>query len=109
MFWVIGGALEAFSTQSCMLLWMKSTKMFSVPQNNDYPLGVTAIGIVVTLLTAIAIDATGKHAPWGIAACVLQIAACIILLCWNSVGNGAKMGAYCKSPTTRWPMRDTRS
>lgn len=44
LFWVIGGALEAFSTQSCMLLWMKSTKRFTVSQNNDYPLGLTAVG-----------------------------------------------------------------
>ncbi|TVY27122.1 Pantothenate transporter [Lachnellula hyalina] len=94
LFWVIGGALEAFNTQSCMLLWMKSTKKFTVPQNNDYPLGLYAIGIVLTLLTSIAIDATGKHAPWGIITCVLQIVACIILLCWEHIGNGAKMGAY---------------
>ncbi len=34
MFWVIGGALEAFSTQSCMLLWMKAVKRFSISNNN---------------------------------------------------------------------------
>jgi ACS family pantothenate transporter-like MFS transporter len=94
VFWVIGGALEAFSTQSCMLLWMKTTGKFSVANNNDYPLGLTAIGIIATLFTAIAIDATRKHAPWGLAACVLQIVSCIILLCWNHIGIGAKMAAY---------------
>ncbi|KAK2802883.1 hypothetical protein FQN51_004145 [Onygenales sp. PD_10] len=94
MFWVIGGALEAFSTQSCMLLWMKTTDRFTVPQNNNYPLGITAIGIVATLVTAVAIDATGKNGPFGILACVLQIIACVVLLCWNLVGDGAKMGAY---------------
>ncbi|KAK2784974.1 hypothetical protein FQN53_008025 [Emmonsiellopsis sp. PD_33] len=113
MFWVIGGALEAFSTQSCMLLWMKTTDRFTVPQNNNYPLGITAIGtspqtskslhdtnlsqqtgIVATLVTAVAIDATGKNGPFGILACVLQVIACVVLLCWNLVGDGAKMGAY---------------
>jgi ACS family pantothenate transporter-like MFS transporter len=94
MFWVIGGALEAFSTQSCMLLWMNTTGKFSVANNNDYPLGLTAIGILATLFTAIAIDATRKHAPWGLVACVLQIVSCIILLCWNHIGIGAKMAAY---------------
>lgn len=44
IFWVIGGALEAFTTQSCMLLWMRASKLFTVPQNNTYPLGITAIG-----------------------------------------------------------------
>ena len=94
MFWVIGGALEAFSSQSCMLLWLKATGTFSVTQNNNYPLGITAIGIVATLLTAIAIDATRKHAPWGLAACAFQLVACAILLCWKQIGTGAKMAAY---------------
>lgn len=115
VFWVIGGALEAFSNQSCMLLWMKTTGNFSVPENNDYPLGVTAIGriihtidaglqavltdfigIVCTLVTSVAIDATHVHMPYGIAICGLQIISCIILLCWNSISIGAKMAAYCK-------------
>lgn len=44
MLWVIGGALESFSIQSCMLLFMKAVKKYSVTQNNTYPLGITAIG-----------------------------------------------------------------
>ena len=54
--WVIGGALESFSIQSCMLLFMKAVGRYSVPQNNTYPLGITAIGralsnhIVITLM-----------------------------------------------------------
>jgi hypothetical protein len=44
MLWVIGGALESFSIQSCMLLFMKAIGRYSVPQNNTYPLGITAIG-----------------------------------------------------------------
>lgn len=118
MFWVIGGALEAFCTQNCMLLWLNSTGEFSVAENNNYPLGVTAIGkhlpaciinqsniliqptgIVMTLVTSVAIDASGKHMPFGIVACFLQIIACIILLCWNHIDIGAKMAAFYLSGT----------
>ncbi|KAI5458355.1 major facilitator superfamily domain-containing protein [Mariannaea sp. PMI_226] len=49
MFWVLGGALEAFSTQTCMVMWMKASGLFTVPQNNTYPLGITAIGIYIEL------------------------------------------------------------
>jgi MFS transporter, ACS family, pantothenate transporter len=42
---MLGGALEAFSTQTCMVLWMKADGGFTVPQNNTYPLGITAIGM----------------------------------------------------------------
>ena len=47
MFWVIGGALEAFTTQNCMVLWMKASEIFTVPQNNTDPLGITAIGALL--------------------------------------------------------------
>lgn len=96
---MLGGALEAFSTQTCMLLWMRASGEFTVPQNNNYPLGITAIGIVLTLVTSVAIDATKVHGPYGLFACLVQLIACIILLNWNVVGTGAKMAAYCKTPT----------
>lgn len=112
--------MEAFTTQTCMVLWMKASKLFTVPQNNTYPLGITAIGrsksltqrsfnvrldetntffsgIVLTLFTSVAIDATGVHAPYGFFACGVQMITCIILLCWDSVGVGAKLGAFCKA------------
>jgi hypothetical protein len=99
-----------------MVLWMKASKLFTVDQNNTYPLGITAIGlsslyhatfcgprptdmlsgIALTLLTSVAIDATKVHAPYGILACVIQIISCVILLCWNSVSTGARMAAFCK-------------
>ncbi|KAK4084088.1 hypothetical protein PCL_04999 [Purpureocillium lilacinum] len=94
IFWMIGGALEAFSTQTCMVLWMRASGEFTVPQNNTYPLGITAIGIVMTLCTSVAIDGTGVHAPYGFFACGAQIISCIILLCWSQVTTGAKMAAY---------------
>ncbi|RSH92812.1 hypothetical protein EHS25_008258 [Saitozyma podzolica] len=93
MLWVVGGALEAFSTQSCMLLMMNALG-FSVPQKNTYTLGITAVGIFCTLLTSVLIDFSGKHVPWGLVACGLQLIPCIILLCWNQVSVGAKLAAY---------------
>ncbi len=111
MFWVIGGALEAFCNQSCMLLWMKATKRYSVEDNNDYPLGVTAIGpcvliegglsqylivgIFATLTTAVLIDTSDKHMPWGFLACGLQIVACIILII-RVIPDGAVFAGYCE-------------
>ncbi|QKX62387.1 uncharacterized protein TRUGW13939_09546 [Talaromyces rugulosus] len=94
IFWMLGGALEAFSSQTCMVLWMKASKLFTVDQNNTYPLGITAIGIALTLLTSVAIDATKVHAPYGILACAIQIISCVILLCWNSASTGAIMAAF---------------
>ena len=112
---MLGGALEAYSTQTCMVLWMKASGLFTVPQNNTYPLGITAIGmllvpwtvvdtsnadlgIVLTLCTSVAIDATGVHAPYGFIACGVQIITCVVLLCWNMVGTAAKMAAFCTLP-----------
>ncbi|RSM09142.1 hypothetical protein CEP52_004237 [Fusarium oligoseptatum] len=94
VFWMLGGALEAYSTQTCMVLWMKASGLFTVPQNNTYPLGITAIGIALTLCTSVAIDATGVHAPYGFIACGVQIITCVVLLCWNMVGTAAKMAAF---------------
>lgn len=55
------------------------------------------LGIILTLFTSVAIDATRVHAPYGFFACGVQIITCIILLCWDSVGVGAKLGSFCKA------------
>jgi MFS transporter, ACS family, pantothenate transporter len=57
---------------------------------------MSPLGIFLTLLTSIAIDATGVHAPYGFAACGVQIVTCVILLCWNIIGTDAKLAAYCE-------------
>ena len=88
--------MEAFSTQTCMLLWMQASGDYTVVQNDNYPLGITAIGIFATLCTSVAIDASGVHAPWGLLACTLQLISCVVLLCWQQIDDGAKMAAYCK-------------
>lgn len=112
---MIGGALEAYSTQTCMILWMKESGLFQVTHRNTYPLGITVIGmysltcffpdsanavfilgIVLTLCTSVAIDATGVHGPYGLFACGVQLITCIILLCWKFISIDAKMAAFCK-------------
>ncbi|KAK3175460.1 hypothetical protein K4F52_010248 [Lecanicillium sp. MT-2017a] len=93
-FWMIGGALEAYSTQTCMILWMKESGLFQVTHRNTYPLGITAIGIVLTLCTSVAIDATGVHGSYGLFACGVQLITCIILLCWKFISIDAKMAAF---------------
>lgn len=81
LFAVVTGALEAFVTQSLLLLWLKSKKaFFAQAQINTYPLGVAAVGIVSNYLAAVHIDATGKRVPMGVLACVFQLASAIMLL-----------------------------
>lgn len=84
---------------------MKPTHILAEDPETD-----STLGISLTLVTSVAIDATGVHAPYGIFACAVQIIACIILLCWNSVDTGAKMAAFCKSrkDTMGWWNRGGR-
>ena len=77
-----------------MLLWMKAVGRFTREQNNTYPLGVMAVGIVATLLTSVGIDASGKHMVWGFAACALQIPACGMLIA-RGLKDGGVFAAYC--------------
>lgn len=93
LLWVLGGALEAFSTQNCMLLWMQA-RGYDRGQNVTYPLGVTGVGIASTLATAILIDATGRHMPWGLLACGLQVVASSLLIS-GGVPDGAVFAGYC--------------
>ncbi|PGH00910.1 hypothetical protein AJ79_08065 [Helicocarpus griseus UAMH5409] len=61
MLWVIAGETESFSTNALLALYMKShpTNKYSVPQLNNYPTGVPAVGIVSTLFWATLTDFLG--------------------------------------------------
>ncbi|EEQ84489.1 MFS pantothenate transporter [Blastomyces dermatitidis ER-3] len=61
MLWVIAGETESFSTNALLALYMKShpTNSYSVPQLNNYPTGVPAVGIVSTLFWATLTDFLG--------------------------------------------------
>jgi len=95
--WGFGGLLEAYSSFTCMLLWMK-TDGYSLQQNNQYPLGIQAVAIVATIVCAITLDVSGKRYPWGLLVCTVQIVTAAILLCWNQIGAGTKFAAFCKVP-----------
>lgn len=77
---------------------MKAVGRYTRAQNNTYPLGVTAVGIVATLLTSVGIDASGKHMVWGFAACGLQLAACGMLIA-PGLRDGGVFAAYCELST----------
>ncbi len=57
--WIIAGETESFSSNALLSIYMKSTKRYSVPQLNNYPTGVPAVGIISTLFWAILTDFLG--------------------------------------------------
>ncbi|KAK2627130.1 hypothetical protein QTJ16_003096 [Diplocarpon rosae] len=59
MLWIIAGETESFSSNSLLALYMKSTKKYSIPQLNNYPTGVPAVGIMSTLFWATLTDFLG--------------------------------------------------
>lgn len=59
MLWIIAGETESFSTNSLLALYMKSTNKYTIPQLNNYPTGVPAVGIISTLFWATLTDFLG--------------------------------------------------
>ncbi|KAI1500424.1 major facilitator superfamily domain-containing protein [Biscogniauxia marginata] len=59
--WIIAGETESFSTNALLALYMKAhpTISYTVPQLNNYPTGVPAVGIVSTLFWATLTDFLG--------------------------------------------------
>ncbi|OJJ55425.1 hypothetical protein ASPSYDRAFT_158028 [Aspergillus sydowii CBS 593.65] len=59
--WVIAGETESFSSNTLLALYMKAhpTIKYSIPQLNNYPTGVPAVGIVSTLFWATLTDFLG--------------------------------------------------
>ncbi|KAK3306289.1 major facilitator superfamily domain-containing protein [Chaetomium strumarium] len=62
--WIIAGETESFSSNSLLALYMKTppsqaTTRYTVPQLNNYPTGVPAVGIVSTLFWAALTDFLG--------------------------------------------------
>lgn len=59
--WVIAGETESFSSNTLLALYMKAhpTIKYSVPQLNNYPTGVPAVGIISTLFWATLTDLLG--------------------------------------------------
>ncbi|EAW11073.1 pantothenate transporter [Aspergillus clavatus NRRL 1] len=59
--WIIAGATEAFSTNALLSMYMKAhpTHRYTIPQLNNYPTGVPAVGIISTLFWAVLTDYLG--------------------------------------------------
>ena len=89
--------------------WLAAVGGYTVAQRDYYPCGVTAVGIVSTLVCATWTDATRSRARWPVlvymALAVIVAAACI--LPWNGP-TGLKFFAYCKRAIYRaWRNRFT--
>ncbi|BCS29596.1 uncharacterized protein APUU_71166A [Aspergillus puulaauensis] len=88
MLWIIAGETESFSTNALLALYMQShpTKTYTVPQLNNYPTGVPAVGIISTLFWATLTDFMGgKRYLVGYFIAITGITtSALILTCFNS-------------------------
>ena len=66
LLWVFGGENESFGSNSLLALWLKFNK-YTVAQRNHYPMGIYAIGISATYLSALYVDHTGGRKHWHMA------------------------------------------
>ncbi|KID94554.1 pantothenate transporter, partial [Metarhizium majus ARSEF 297] len=59
--WCLAGELESFSTNSLLALFLQNhpVNKYTIPQKNNYPTGVPAVGIVSTLFWAALTDFLG--------------------------------------------------
>ncbi|PBP20930.1 pantothenate transporter [Diplocarpon rosae] len=94
MLWIIAGETESFSSNSLLALYMKSTKKYSIPQLNNYPTGVPAVGIISTLFWATLTDFLGgKRYLVGYWIGITGVATAAILLSPNA-SVSTIFGAY---------------
>ncbi|WEJ93879.1 hypothetical protein PSN45_001356 [Yamadazyma tenuis] len=94
MLWVLGGAIEAISNQSVMILSMKAEGTYTVAQINQWPTAVNGVGIFSILVAAVYNDALPDH-KWEFIGFIglLQLIAASILLKWD-VSLGGRLFAY---------------
>lgn len=94
MLWVIGGALEAISNQSCMILALKAEGTFSIAQINEWPTAINGIAIFTILVAAVYNDAL-PNLKWQFVSVLgaLQLISASILLKWD-VSLGGRLFAY---------------
>lgn len=96
MLWIIAGETESFSTNALLALYMQShpTASYSVPQLNNYPTGVPAVGIISTLFWATLTDFMGgkRYLVGYFIAITGIITSALILTCFDSTST--VFGAY---------------
>lgn len=82
-FSLLSAALQAYSVQGLMLLYLKNRKDidgYTQEQVNTMPLGVQAIGIVAEFTAAAAIDRFNLRLSTGFALLIIQLICTIVLL-----------------------------
>ncbi|OJJ03086.1 hypothetical protein ASPVEDRAFT_42606 [Aspergillus versicolor CBS 583.65] len=88
MLWIIAGETESFSTNALLALYMQShpSNSYSVPQLNNYPTGVPAVGIISTLFWATLTDFMGgkRYLVGYFIAITGIVTSTLILTCFSS-------------------------
>ncbi|KAL3473700.1 major facilitator superfamily domain-containing protein [Aspergillus californicus] len=91
MLWIIAGETESFSSNSLLSLYIQShpTHSYTVSQNNNYPTGVPAVGIISTLFWATLTDFLGgKRYLVGYFIGIIGIlTSALILTCFDSTAT----------------------
>lgn len=93
--WILGNCSESQSTQSLLNLYMKALpeQGYTVPQLNNYPTGVQAVGVTSTLIWALCTDIWGGRWISGYYVAITAICSATILLI-PTAPIAAKFGAY---------------
>ncbi|KAA8897427.1 major facilitator superfamily domain-containing protein [Sphaerosporella brunnea] len=80
--WAITGEVESFSSNNLFGLYLADTGR-PISARNNYPMGVSALGIVTTLITAMYIDVTKKHWHIGIWCAMIGILTAALILAYR--------------------------
>lgn len=73
--WILGGENESYCSNSLFAIWLQYFN-YTVPHRNHYPMGVYAMGIFATIVSALYIDATKAKYHWRVG---IFIAFCMII------------------------------
>jgi len=95
LLFAVSGECESFASNNLMGLWLKAIGGYTVEEINYYPCGVTAVGIVSTLICATWTDSTRSRARWPVLVwmSIAVIIASICIVVWSSP-LGLKFFAY---------------
>ncbi|KAI0306958.1 major facilitator superfamily domain-containing protein [Multifurca ochricompacta] len=93
LLFAISGETESFGSNNLMGQWLKAIGGYTVEQIDNYPSGVTAVGIVSTLVCAMLTDRTQERWPILVYMSFACIIAATCILVWSSP-TGLKFFAY---------------
>ncbi|KAI0265164.1 MFS general substrate transporter [Gloeopeniophorella convolvens] len=93
LLFAVSGETESFGSNNLMGQWLKAIGGYSVEQIDNYPSGVTAVGIAATLLGAALTDRNQVRWPVLVVMCGACSVAAVCLLVWRAP-TGLKFFAY---------------